>query len=101
MKENIKNNRPKTPQKEEKPGKHAKMTKQTQFIVARQRISDFTYPNLSHFKPLFEPKKGVLGRFLGQIMVYARQNSGQDFAILPGCQDRAGPDKQFIPAVAG
>ncbi len=58
-------NRPKIPPIEEKPGRHAKMTKQSQLIVERQQHTVFTYPNLSHYKPFFEQKRG----FSGQIMV--------------------------------
>ncbi len=43
---------------EEKPEKHVKMSKQSQVIVERQRLTVFTYPNLSHFKPFFGHKKG-------------------------------------------
>ena len=55
---------------EDKPGKHAKMTKQSQVIVERQRITVFAYPNLSHFKPILSHFRAQKGSKKGKKWLY-------------------------------
>ncbi len=68
MKQITLRNRPNMTPMEEKPGKHAKMSKQSQIIVVRQQHRLFVKANLSHFKPFFVPKRGVSGHIWGHFM---------------------------------
>ncbi len=62
--------------------RHVKMTKQSQVIVERQRLTVFAYPNLSHFKPTFVHKNGFLVTFRG----YLRGGRSRQKAVY-GCRE--------------
>lgn len=48
------------PRKEEKSDNYAKMSKQSHVVVVRQQHRFFIIAILSHYKPLFRPKRGFL-----------------------------------------